>query len=199
MKPVKYSRFHGRHESRGRACNWPGCEEAGEFRAPGAQPSGFDGPGNYRWFCLDHVREFNAGYDYFDGMNAEEILRAQSPLHGWETQSRAFRPDAGVDGVPRWADFSDPLEAISSRARSHVRRRQADIRPENQRFTANERRALDMLGLDGDVDRRGLRQRYTRLLRKYHPDHNGGDRSHEARLQLVVEAYQLLRRARAFA
>lgn len=198
-KPVKYSRFHGRYESPGRECYWPGCTEAGEFRAPGGKPSSSDGPGDYRWFCLDHVREFNAGYDYFDGMDAEEIFRAQSPLHGWEAQSRAFRPDAGVDGTPRWADFSDPLEAISGRARAHVKRRQADMKPENQRFTPNERRALEVLGLEPEVDRRGLRQRYTRLLRKYHPDHNGGDRSHEARLQLVVEAYQLLRRSVALA
>jgi hypothetical protein len=203
LKPVKYNRFHGRHDSPGRECSWPGCKQAGEFRAPGARPSGFDGPGDYRWFCLDHVREFNAGYDYFDGMEPEEIFRAQSPLHGWESQTRAFRPDAGVDGVPRWADFSDPLEAISGRARSHVRRRQADVRAEMQaadyRFTPEERRALGVLGLDGSIDRRGLRQRYTRLLRQYHPDHNGGDRSHEARLQVVVEAYQILRKANAFA
>lgn len=199
MKPVKHSRFHGRHESPERECHWPGCEGAGEFRAPGARPSGADGPGDYRWFCLDHVREFNAGYDFFEGMGPDEIFRAQSPLYGWESQSRAFRPDAGVDGVPRWADFSDPLEAISSRAREHVNRRRADMKPENQRFTPTERRALEALGLDGKVDRRGLRQRYTVLLRKYHPDHNGGDRSHEARLQIVVEAYQLLRRAAAFA
>jgi hypothetical protein len=198
LKPVKHSRFHGRHESGARECHWPGCEGAGEFRAPGLRPSGFDGPGDYRWFCLDHVREFNAGYDYFDGMAAEEIFRAQSPLHGWETQVRAFRPDAGVDGVPRWADFADPLEAISGRARAHVRRRQADMRPEYQRFTPGERRALEVLGLGADIDRKGLRQRYTRLLREYHPDHNGGDRSHEARLQIVVEAYQLLRKAAAF-
>ncbi|SLJ89794.1 DnaJ domain-containing protein [Novosphingobium mathurense] len=199
MKRVKYSRFHGRHETAGRECSWPGCEQSGEFRAPGARPSGFDGPGDYRWFCLEHVRQFNAGYDYFEGMEAEEILRAQSPLHGWETHTRAFRPDAGVDGVPRWADFADPLEAISGRARAHVRRRQAGMGPQNHRFTPDERRALDVLGLDAEIDRRGLRQRYTSLLRKYHPDHNGGDRGHEARLQVVVEAYQLLRRAAAFA
>ncbi|GGB87663.1 hypothetical protein GCM10011494_02520 [Novosphingobium endophyticum] len=145
------------------------------------------------------MREFNSGYDFFEGMEAEEILRAQSPLYGWNTQTRAFRPDAGVDDVPRWADFSDPLEAISGRAQAHVKRRRADMKPGNHRFTPNERRALDVLGLDGDVDRKGLRQRYTLLLRKYHPDHNGGDRSHERRLQIVVEAYQLLRKAAAFA
>jgi hypothetical protein len=87
---MKHMRFHGRHEARGRRCDWPGCAEAGEFRAPGPRASGFDGPGDYRWFCLDHVRAFNAGYDYFAGMSPEEIFAAQSPIHGWERETRAF-------------------------------------------------------------------------------------------------------------
>ena len=53
----------------------PGCSEPGEFRAPGERRPGFDGPGEYRWFCLDHVRAFNAGYDWFAGMTPEEIDR----------------------------------------------------------------------------------------------------------------------------
>ena len=89
-------RFHGRIESDGRDCEAPGCTEPGEFRAPGGRPPGFDGPGDWRWFCLDHVREFNAGYDWFDGMSAQEILQAQSPVAGWQTESRAFRADAGA-------------------------------------------------------------------------------------------------------
>jgi hypothetical protein len=171
----------------------------GEFRAPGSRPSGFDGPGDYRWFCLDHVRQFNLGYDYFEGMSSEEIFEAQSPLHGWRGETRAFRPDAGVDDVPRWADFSDPLEAISARARAHVRERRQHMQTSAGRFTPAEERALTSLGLSGDTDRKGLRRRYTELLRRFHPDHNGGDRSHEARLQQVVDAYQLLRKAVAFA
>ena len=195
---MRHQRFHGRYESGGRECSWPGCEEHGEFRAPGGRPSGFDGPGDFRWFCLEHVRAFNAGYDYFEGMSADEILRAQSPLHGWEAQSRAFRPDAGMDGVPRWADFADPLEAISGRARAHVRRYAADMAA-GARFNPEERRALEVMGLDPETDRKTLRLRYTRLLRQFHPDHNGGDHSHSARLQGVVEAYQVLRKSTAFA
>lgn len=172
----------------------PGCDAEGEFRAPGPRPSGFDGPGDYRWFCLDHVRTFNAGYDFFEGMSSEEILRAQSPVSGWEQETRAFRPTAGIDAAPRWADFADPLEAISARARA---RRPAE-RKDGKVVTPDERRALDTLGLPLDADRRELRERYSQLVRKYHPDRNGGDRSHEARLQAVVEAYQLLRRAVAF-
>ena len=43
-----------------------------------------DGPPAYRWLCLDHVREFNAGYDYFSGMSADQIIAAQSPNAGKE-------------------------------------------------------------------------------------------------------------------
>jgi hypothetical protein len=179
----------------GKACDWPQCCEAGEFRAPGLRSSGFDGPGDYRWFCLDHVRSFNAGYDYFAGMSAEEILAAQSPLHGWEQETRAFSPTAGADSPPRWADFADPLDAIGRRAKA---RRPAE-RKDGRMVTMEERRALEVLGLPLDADRKALRGRYSELVRHYHPDRNGGDRSYETRLQAVVEAYQLLRKAAAFA
>ncbi len=163
------------------------------------RPSGFDGPGDYRWFCLEHIRQFNAGYDYFEGMSADEILAAQSPLHGWERETRAFSPTAGVDSAPRWADYADPLEAISARARDHVRMRQPARRRDGTAVTPQERRALDTLGLELDADRKALRGRYSELVRRYHPDRNGGDRSFETRLREVVEAYQLLRKAAAFA
>lgn len=192
---MKHDRFHGRISDTGRRCERPGCAEAGEFRAPGPRGSSFDGPGDYRWFCLDHVREFNAGYDWFEGMTAEEIMRAQSPIHGWDRETRAFSPTAGIDQSPRWADHADPLEAISQRARM---RRPAE-RADGRAVTPDERRALDVLGLQINADRKALRARYSELVRRYHPDRNGGDRSHEVRLQGVVEAYQLLRKAAAFA
>ena len=56
-----------------------------------------------------------------------------------------------------------------------------------------------MLGLGEEADRHQLRQRYSSLVRRYHPDKNGGDRSHEGRLGEVIEAYQLLRKSPAFA
>jgi DnaJ-domain-containing protein 1 len=193
-------RFHGRVESEGRVCEAPGCCEAGEFRAPGRRPHGFDGPGEWRWFCLDHVRAFNAGYDWFAGMSAEEILEAQSPIAGWRTESRAFRPTAGIADGPRWADYADPLEAIAAHARgirSHAER--AARTAMAGRFSKEEALALEVMGLGSDTDRSRLRRRYSELVRRYHPDRNGGDRSHEAQLTAVVDAYQVLKKSTAFA
>lgn len=196
---MRQDKFHGRVANEQRECQVPGCGEAGEFRAPGGRSSGFDGPGDYRWFCLDHVRAFNSEYDWFAGMSADEILAAQHPAYGWASESRAFRPDAGVDGVPRWADFNDPLDAIGSRAADIKARAGGRSAQTDGRFTPREREALSVLGLAGDTDRTALRRRYSDLVRRYHPDRNGGDRSQESRLQRVIEAYQVLRKAAAFA
>jgi hypothetical protein len=192
-------RFHGRHDDRVQECQAPGCDEPGQFRAPGPRSNDFDGPGEFLWFCLDHVREFNAAYNWFAGMSAEEIVAAQHPAAGWADSStaRAFGATAGTGGTPRWADFADPLDAIAARA-SDIRRR-AHGRTQTSRFTPSEQDALAAMDLDADIDRTALRRRYSELVRLYHPDRNGGDRRHEARLTRVVEAYQLLRKSTAFA
>jgi len=192
---VRQDRFHGRVSGSARGCDRPGCLQAGEFRAPGPRPSGFDGPGDYRWYCLEHIREFNAGYDWFAGMSAEEILAAQHPTAGWDSETRAFRPTAGIDAAPRWGDFKDPLDAISRRARAF----RPHERPDGQAVSPDQRRAFETLGLSLDADRRALRNRYSQLVRRYHPDRNGGDRSMESKLQAVVEAYNLLKGSALFA
>lgn len=143
--------------------------------------------------CLDHVREFNTGYNFFNGMSAEEIEDSQRPYGGWDRETRAFSAN-GSPG-PRWADFVDPLDAIGARFRPQARRERSDGRE----LSEADRRSLRVLGLEIDADRRGLRERYAQLLRRYHPDHNGGDRSHEKALQAVIEAYTHLKSRPAFA
>lgn len=182
--------MHGRVEGARARCAAPGCNAPGEYKAP-LQPANFDGPGSWRFLCLDHVREHNAKYNFFDRMTPEEIQSAQSPLAGWEWPSRKFAAN-GADPPPRWSDFADPLDAIATRF-GHIGSDKAS------RFNKAERRALGVLGLGEDADRHALRQRYSNLVRRFHPDKNGGDRSHEGRLGQVIEAYQLLRKSEAFA
>ena len=188
-------KFHGRIEGRQEDCSVAGCCQPGEFRAP-VSPGDFDGPGTWRYLCLDHVQAHNSSYNYFNGMTPDEIEEAQSPLAGWERYSRPFAHN-GSDPPPAWGDFTDPIDAISARFRDGGIGGRGGFA--EQRFTAEERRALRVLELREDVDRTSLRKRYSDLVRRYHPDRNGGDRSHERALGAVIEAYTLLKSARAFA
>ncbi|MBP7951878.1 MAG: J domain-containing protein, partial [Sphingorhabdus sp.] len=61
-----------------------------------------------------------------------------------------------------------------------------------------DRRALTTLGLGDDAGRAALRRAYTLLLRKYHPDRNGGNRAREKALQDVLAAYTQLKNHPAF-
>ena len=195
--PRNPDRFHGRMRGSRRPCARPGCVERGEFRAPnpyGRLP-GPNGPGDYQWLCLDHVREFNLGYDWFAGMTAEEISAAQSPTNFWPTETRAFRANGNVDVPPKWADFHDPLDAISARFRGRMEDAKPTMAPNGQLLSSEDRKALKTLGLGNDADRKAVRSAYSRLVRKYHPDKNGGDRAHEKALQDVIAAYTHLKSA----
>jgi hypothetical protein len=177
----------------GRCCDHPGCDAAGEFRAPGERRPNFDGPGEWRWLCLDHVRAFNTSYNYFNGMSSEEIESAHNPYGGWDRETRAFSSNGSPP--PRWADFTDPLDAIGAR----FQRAQPAERKDGRALSEGDRKHLRALGLPLDADRRALRTRYAELVRKFHPDHNGGDRSHEKALQAVIEAYHALKGRPVFA
>ncbi len=182
-------RFHGRvrHEAPP-SCAAPGCDQPGEFKAP----RGNRGDGDWQWLCLDHVRAFNAGYNYFDGMSPDEIARAQSPHPSWERGTRAFASNAYARG-----DVDDPMGILSGR---YGRGAFARAAAKNGRvLTAEDRRALSVLRLDDEASLADIRRRYTELVRQYHPDANGGDRTHERKLQDVIDAYTHLKSASAFA
>src|ERR1044071_8211513 len=98
----KQARMHGRVEGARAQCAVPGCAAPGEFKAP-LQPANFDGPGAWRFLCLDHVREHNAKYNFFDGKVPEETQEALSPPAVWERPSRTFAAN-GADPPPRWSD-----------------------------------------------------------------------------------------------
>jgi hypothetical protein len=182
-------------------CEAPGCDQPGEFRAPaGTGGRRHDGPAAWRWLCLDHVRAFNAGYNFFAGMAPDEIADAQRPYAGWERETRAFS-HVGADRAPRWADFADPLDAIGARFRARMEEARAEQaeRADGRPLGREDRKSLKVLGLGVDADRKALRTRYAELVRQYHPDRNGGDRTHEKALQDVIAAYTQLKSAPAFA
>lgn len=181
-------RYHGRVPDAGtRGCEQPGCMAAGEFRAPGASRR----PGDWRWLCLDHVRAFNAGYNYFTGMDSDEIERAQRLYAGWETETRAFAT-AGGGMEPGWARFTDPADVLMTRFGPRAGPSAA------AGLSAEDRRALDILGLKPGASRADLRRAYAERLRRFHPDRNGGDRSQEKALQAAISAYTHLKASPAF-
>jgi hypothetical protein len=168
-------------------CNFPGCEETGEFRAP----MGRLREGQYFCFCLDHVRQYNASYNYFNGMTDDAIARFQKDdlvghrptwSMGVNRAGRSFREDPAD---PK--SFSDPLGLF--RTRSHRARPEA----KQPRYGLAATKALATLGLDENADSAAIKARYKDLVKRLHPDANGGDRSSEDKLREIIRAYNHLK------
>ena len=49
------------------------------------------------------------------------------------------------------------------------------------------------LELGGDATPAKIKARYKELVKRHHPDANGGDRSSEERLREIIQAYNYLR------
>ena len=58
-------------------CDHPGCTEKGEYRAPKNRRLK-----EYYWFCLKHVQEYNAKWNYYEGEGLEdEAEEAKRKMH----------------------------------------------------------------------------------------------------------------------
>jgi DnaJ-class molecular chaperone len=60
-----------------------------------------------------------------------------------------------------------------------------------------ERKALSVFNLEPPVTLADLKARYKELVKRHHPDANGGDKTAEEKLKRINEAYRVLKGAMA--
>ena len=176
------------------SCEWPGCDLPGAHRAP----CGRDREGEYYNFCVAHVRQYNKSYNYFTGMQDSEVA--------------AFQKDARNGHRPTWkmgenaAATSKVRRAKSTKATPRAEPQRSDPfgifgeggpgseRAERKRPVRNaEHKALTALGLDDNATAAKVKSQYKALVKKHHPDANGGSRASEERFREIVQAYDYLK------
>ena len=168
-------------------CARPGCPKPGLHRAP----MGRDREGQFFNFCIDHVREYNATYNFFNGMSDEAVAEFQKgALTGHRpTWSMGMNKSAG----PAREDGVEPAGTFQDFGGQSTRRSRSRNVPRPPRHAAATLAALDRLGLDETADAPTVKARYKDLVKRLHPDANGGDRSSEDRLREIIRAYNYLR------
>ncbi|MDZ4760050.1 MAG: J domain-containing protein [Alphaproteobacteria bacterium] len=180
-------------------CEQKGCDALGACKAPkpfAARVPPAAGqktpPDDSHWFCQRHAAEYNSTYDFFDGMTEAEISAFQaSAAYGHkQTWKMGGGPVGGAKAgaaynAKTWRGrhwFDNSQEAGAEPAEREVRDR-----------TRLQMRALEEMQLPPDASREAVRERYGLLVKRYHPDSNGGDRSMEPRLTVVIRAFKALK------
>ncbi|MCC6889395.1 MAG: J domain-containing protein [Hyphomicrobiales bacterium] len=188
VKPDKDRRLRAQHPP----CEWPGCTGAATHRAPKGRLL----ENEYWRFCLDHVREYNHSYNFFAGMTTDDIARYQREavighrptwkmgMNGGRAAGRSRSARFGA----AFAGAGDPFEMFGETHNGeHLRRRETRV------IRNAERKALDTLGLEGEATTVQIKLRFKELVKRHHPDANGGDRSSEERLREIIQAYNYLK------
>lgn len=179
------------------ACQWPRCDAPAAHRAPKGRLRASE----YWQFCLEHAREYNSSYNFFAGMSEDAVAQ--------------YQKDALIGHRPTWKMGSIGGTRNGKRARGKSREfetatddpfslfGEAGVRasgskraaPEARKIFNAQRRALEVLGLEADAKRADIKARFKLLVKRHHPDANGGDRGSEARLREIIQAYNYLKSA----
>lgn len=165
-------------------CSHPGCTTKGEFKAP----KGRDHEGEFFVFCKEHIREYNATYDYFKGMDDDALARFRQAETIGHRPTWKMGPREGAKGVH--VDETVYAEARTMRRKGARRTGESAHAP---RYNSLAMKALFTLELDGGATEASIKARYKELVKRHHPDANGGDRSSEEKLREIIQAYNFLR------
>lgn len=176
-------------------CEMPGCTRPGTHKAPRSR----ENLREHRWLCLDHVRAVNESWNYFAGMSDDEVLQFQrDAITGhrptWKLKDRQSTSWQARGERGRFAGNTEDAYDIfedGEAARVH-----SDAKGTRQRVLGKlQSDALAALGLGADASLNDVKRRYKELVKRYHPDVNGGDRSAEERLAQVIRAYGVLKKS----
>lgn len=178
----------------GPSCEHPGCSGLGEFRAP----KGRGHEGQYWRFCMEHVREYNQSYNYFAGLADTAVQSFQkSALTGhrptWAMGVNAWRGRRRADDQTNpWAE-RETIAGIADRFSLFREARKEETPVPRPAYGNAERRAFSTLELEPGASAEHIKVRYKELVKRFHPDANGGDRSREERFRDIVQAYGYLK------
>ena len=168
-------------------CDWPECPRPGRHKAP----MGRGHEGKFFNYCTEHVQEYNKTYNYFAGMKDDEMVdfQKESRLGHRPTWKLGQNAQATASSVRRKAAQmrSDPfgLNAMAEK--------QPGRHTSGRLLRSTEIKALQTLGLDDSATADQVKTQYKTLVKRLHPDANGGSRANEDTLKAVIQAYDHLR------
>ncbi|MAR56277.1 MAG: molecular chaperone DnaJ [Rickettsiales bacterium] len=156
-------------------CAFPNCAEPGQYPAPKSPET----PRDFQYFCLEHIKAFNKGWDYFKGKSQAEIER--------------FQREAPFGDRPTWQrDGRKPTTAELEAALGRFLGEGMQMPYIPPPIPQKQQLALQKLELQHPVTMDVIKKRYKELVKRWHPDRNQGDKQAEERFKEITNAYQTL-------
>ncbi|KAA1176586.1 J domain-containing protein [Rhizobium tropici] len=175
-------------EPTGPRCQWDGCEKNGTHRAP----VGRDAEGLYLFFCLEHVKEYNRGYNFATYLSDKDIARYQREAAAGDRPTWGTSASQGSETPLPGNVRSGSAKALNAR-KTAAQRQTRNTELQTRKLKVLEAKAFETLGLSPDATPEAIKSRYKERLKMHHPDANQGDRASEDELRASIEAHKILK------
>ena len=162
-------------------CDWNNCFEIGEYRAPIEK----DNSKNFRLLCLKHVKEFNKNWNYFSGMNNKEVINFLKSDITWHKPTQGFSSSDNFFKVLWNNVLNEGFDDLKFKKHLNNDR--------NLKFNNNDIKAFAVLGISVGLKWDKIQQKFKKLVKKFHPDINSGDKNYEEKLKVITLAYTQLK------
>ena len=162
-------------------CDWNNCFEEAYYKAPVEK----DNSKKYRMLCLNHVKEFNKNWNYFEGMDDNQIYEFVKSDMTWHKPTQSFTSSDNFFKILWNNVLKDDIN--KSKLNSHF------DHMSKFRFNNNDVKAFSILGISVGIKWEKVQEKFKKLVKKFHPDMNAGNKKYEDKLKIITLAYTQLK------
>ena len=161
-------------------CAWHNCFEIGEYKAPTEK----DNSKKYKLLCLFHIKEFNKNWNYFSDMSERQIINFLKSDVTWHKPTQGFGSTNNFFKV-LWNDaLNDDFKSKYFETLNNNKK---------FKFNRNDIKAFTVLGLSVGLKWSKIQEKFKKLVKKFHPDMNAGNKKYEDKLKIITLAYTQLK------
>ena len=164
-------------------CDYKNCKKIGKHKAPIEK----DNSKKFRWLCLNHIKEFNQRWDYFKGMSNHEIYNFMKSDMTWHKPTQSFNSPDNFFNILWKNTLNEGKNILNSEYGKKIKTK--------INFSNKDREAFKIIRLEVGSKWNIIQNQFKKLVKKYHPDMNAGDKKFEEKLKIVTLAYTQLKLA----
>jgi len=162
-------------------CDWKNCKEKGEFRAPIEK----DNSKKFRLLCKNHIKKFNQDWDYFKGMNQDEIENFIRSDSTWHRPTQTFGSSDNFFNILWNNALNDKFNFFKQENNTN--------NLNGAKLYEKDKDALRIMELELNASWPIIQKRFKTLVKKFHPDKNAGNKQFEDKLKKITLAYSHLK------
>ncbi len=162
-------------------CAWENCYKIGEYKAPTEK----DNSKKYKLLCLAHIKEFNKNWNYFSDMNEQQIFNFLKSDMTWHKPTQSFSSSDNFFKILWNNALNDEINSSYFKIENgHLNK---------FKFDSNDIKAFSILGISVGLKWKKIQEKFKKLVKKFHPDMNAGNKKYEDKLKVITLAYTQLK------